>query len=156
MEWWTASPDDRHPNSEEPVKAEKASYEVASTTADSGSDVSPSKNFGGPMLDYQNLPRSIVVELERQSYDLDAVYAEIERAKSHPYFADFIVYFRKQYGLPDSHVWGAEPHDPWEDVEDFLKWLLISGLGHYATNSDPDHPPHLPGISDEPNEARMR
>ena len=98
-------------------------YEIASTaTPGSAWEEDP------PKLDYLCLPfeESLGLDLEDGG---TTVAVEIERAKNHFQFEEFLQWYSKKYEgdiFPD-YEWGRADGDQLEDLKDFIEWLVLIG-----------------------------
>eukprot|EP00435_Cladocopium_sp_Y103_P073898 s975_g45.t1 len=101
-----------------------------------------------PVLDYWSIPSGesmgIVGDSDDDSFDL---MAEIERAKKHPQFGEFVQWLVLKYeledDLPNSSTWGAAVGDPLEDFKDFARWLVETNQGRWDNCGDENSADHM-------------
>ena len=106
----------------------------------------PTELDGPPVLDYWCIPRGESMGLEEDSdEDPFNLMAEIERAKKHPGFGEFLQWLVDRYELeddsPDDNTWGGAQGDPLEDFKDFARWLVETNQGCWDTLGDDNAQP---------------
>ena len=101
-------------------------------------------------LNYQSLPLPKILDEMLGRYDPPYdVISEVERAKQHPQFQDFMQWLINEYQLPGDHVWGG-PEEPVEDLLDFVRWLISTGRGKHDEDLEgivQETPKKDPGIA---------
>lgn len=97
---------------------------------------SHTKSEVGAKLDYYCLPVGDLQMLFSKDDCPFHIVMEIERARKHPFFKQFMEWLFNEYDLPDDHVWG---HDELTlDIVAFLHWLLETGRG-FRDGDDPSN-----------------
>ncbi len=86
----------------------------------------------GKHVDYFNLPKDVDSLFCDDDIDLES---EIRRAKNHPQYNDFKVWAMNKFELDESD-WMFGENDAGDDFKDFVEWLVESGHGKFADQSD--------------------
>ena len=94
------------------------------------------------------LPEFLDHELDSNDCPYDVLW-EIERAKQHPQFQDFMKWLIQKYELPDDHIWGG-PEEPVQELLDFGTWLIEIGRGRCSSK------PNMDTSNDAMKEPRLR
>ena len=94
-----------------------------------------------PKLDYFNIPTDEFLGMDLDD-DSPTCLAEIERAKRHWKFNEFLTWYFKRYEgeIDESYEWGRADGDPIEDLKDFFTWLVEIGEGQWQGWTSPEGP----------------
>ena len=113
----------------------KSSLEVTECPNDGdqkGADGVFATGVTGKHVDYFNLPKDVDLLFCDDDIDLES---EIRRAKNHPQYNDFKVWAMNKFELEESD-WMFGENDAGDDFKDFVEWLVESGHGKFADQSD--------------------